>query len=111
MPLPKSVMDAAARADELQKQYATQQQPAPEQTPSPAPENGEPPKETPAPAPEAPKPEAPSTEAAETWKKRFDVLSGKYNAEVPRLAAQLREASATIRSLTAEVEAIKAKPA
>lgn len=45
----------------------------------------------------APKPEQ------DYWKNRFDVLQGKYNAEVPRMSQQISE-------LTEKIESLKAKP-
>lgn len=40
------------------------------------------------PAPE----QAPNGDSDQTWKAKYEVLKGKYNAEVPRLRAQLQEA-------------------
>lgn len=51
--------------------------------------------------------EAPQDDA---WKQKFDVLTGKYNAEVPRLYQQLKEQASTLEKLQAELEANKAKP-
>jgi len=45
----------------------------------------------------------------EKWEARFKTLSGKYNAEVPRLHAAIKERDAKLNSLTEEVEALKAK--
>lgn len=45
----------------------------------------------------------------ETWEARFKTLTGKYNAEVPRLHSALKERDAKLNSLTEEVEALKAK--
>jgi hypothetical protein len=110
MPLPRAVQEAAARAEELQKQL--QQPAAPQQPSAPAPDapttEPTPPKED---APEPPKPEAkPTAEPPEgTWKKKFDVLTGKYNAEVPRLAAELRETSASLKRALAEIEVLKTR--
>jgi hypothetical protein len=118
MSLPRAVVEAAAKAEALQKKLIEQSQPP--QPPAPAPDTSQPAapapvEQTPAPAPEpakpVAKPEPESTGDAASWKQKFEVLTGKYNAEVPRFAAQLREASATIRQLQAEVEALKARPA
>lgn len=45
----------------------------------------------------------------ETWQKRFSVLQGKFNAEVPRLAAQLKELTQVNESLHKQVEALAVK--
>ena len=50
-----------------------------------------------------------STEGDDKWEARFKTLSGKYNAEVPRLHAAIKERDAQLNSLTEEVEALKAK--
>ena len=80
--LPKQVQEARAAADAILAQFKpgdTSQQAAPET------------KDTevqPDPAPEAPKlPDA----SEETWEQRFNAINGKYYAEVPRLAEQIRD--------------------
>lgn len=88
--------------------------PDPKATPNdPAPD----PKATPVPDP-APDPD-PENKRTD-WKQKFHVLQGKYNAEVPRLHSDLKEARATLggvqdqmNTLTATVAAMKevAKPA
>jgi len=44
------------------------------------------------------------------WKQKYQVLMGKYNAEVPRLAEAVRQANETIARLTAQVEQQKQSP-
>lgn len=79
--------------------------PTPEVVNTDAPQPAETPQPTPAePAPveqPAPQPEE------ETFRQRYNVLQHKYNAEVPRLHAQLREAVANITQLTAEVQRLQ----
>lgn len=67
------------------------------------------PAETPQPAPAEPAPvEQPAPQPEEeTFRQRYNVLQHKYNAEVPRLHAQLREAVANITQLTAEVQCLQ----
>lgn len=67
------------------------------------------PAETPQPAPAEPAPvEQPAPQPEEeTFRQRYNVLQHKYNAEVPRLHAQLREAVANITQLTAEVQRLQ----
>lgn len=47
----------------------------------------------------------------ETWEARFHTLQGKYNAEVPRQAQQIRELNSVVQTLVAENAAIKTPPA
>ena len=67
------------------------------------------PAETPQPAPAEPAPvEQPAPQPEEeTFRQRYNVLQHKYNAEVPRVHAQLREAVANITQLTAEVQRLQ----
>lgn len=72
----------------------------------------EPPTEVVAPPVEAvvvqPEPATPSDE--DTFRIRYTVLQGKYDAEVPRLHAQLREANANIQRAFAEIERLRTEP-
>lgn len=63
-----------------------------------------------APAAPAPAP-TPSGEGDEKWEARYKTLHGKYNAEVPRLHAAIKERDGKLNSLTEEVEALKAQMA
>lgn len=62
--------------------------------------------------PQTPVPQAASSGQAapqvseETWEARFQTLSGKYNAEVPRLAQQVRENQSLVQTLVAENQAL-----
>lgn len=59
---------------------------------------------------EAPAP-TPTPQAEEfVPKHKHDVLLGKYNSEVPRLSAQLREATERIKALENEVKSVATKP-
>lgn len=118
MNLPRAVLEAERKAEEaLQRlQQARQpQQTPPDQTPTDPSGSGEPPTATPsepsatANQPPANTPPAPaSAEGDDKWEARFKTLSGKYNAEVPRLHAAIKERDAKLNSLTEEVEALKA---
>lgn len=106
--LPRAIREEAERAEQIERELAamvndqitdsvTQTPPIevppidlnPEDPPSDTP-----PTETP-PADELP-PEDPNSE---TWQSRYIALQGKYNAEVPRYAQQLREANQYIQQL------------
>ena len=102
--LPPSVQRQLDEAAALEAQlYGSA--PTPEVVNTDAPQPAETPQPTPAePAPveqPAPQPEE------ETFRQRYNVLQHKYNAEVPRLHAQLREAVANITQLTAEVQRLQ----
>lgn len=117
MNLPRAVLEAERKADEaLQQLQARRQSQQQQQDPPPGDPaaQGEPPPATPsdtsaaAPAPQNTPPAPASQDGDEKWEARFKTLSGKYNAEVPRLHATLKERDAKLNSLTEEVEALKA---
>jgi hypothetical protein len=105
--LPKKVREQAERAEALHRQVYgnTANDAAPGESAAPRPEQGE------VMANQAAAPTAPgqptefaAAPADDTWEKKYRVLEGKYNAEVPRMAAQLRE-------LRDEIEALRSAPA
>lgn len=100
--IPEAVLRAEAQADAwLREQSAPQPQPTPVVQAQPEP---------PAPAPTpvvAPAVETPPQEPKTDWKAKFLVLQGKYNAEVPRYAADLREVKAENASLRSEIERLR----
>lgn len=117
MNLPRAVIEAERKAEEaLQQLQAARQPRQASQDPPPADSSGsgEAPPPTPsepvAQAPAAPAP-APQPEGDEKWEARYKTLHGKYNAEVPRLHAALKERESKLNSLTEEVEALKAQMA
>lgn len=54
---------------------------------------------------EAPEPSEKKTERVD-WKHKFAVLKGKYDAEVPRLNQDLRDANSRIEKIEAKMEAV-----
>ncbi len=64
-------------------------------------------------APEAAElPSTPSAESApEPWEERYRSLQGKYNAEVPRMASELSEATRLIQDLQNQVASLQAPQA
>ena len=48
-------------------------------------------------------PAPPKTDEVESWKQKYAVLQGKYNAEIPRLTAKVNELSQEIARLTAKL--------
>jgi vacuolar-type H+-ATPase subunit I/STV1 len=113
MSLPRAVLEAEQRADELLKQLnqAKSQQPPEGEVVA----NDQEPKEEQAQSVAAPaepsnteKPaEAPAAQEDPTWESRYKSLIGKYNAEVPRLAASNKELTAKLQSIEKELEDLR----
>ena len=113
MTLPRAVLEAEQRADELLKQLneAKGQQPPEGETVA----NGQQPNQDQAqdanPSELTDQPQAiaaPPAEEDPSWEQRYRSLVGKYNAEVPRLVAGNRELTTKLQSMEKEIEAIKA---
>jgi hypothetical protein len=105
--LPKAVEEQMRRAEDLHRQaYGNTEQPT-----APAPEEDQKadvPVLNEVVAPEQPKPKDqvdPGEEA--TFKRRYEVLHGKYSAEVPRMAAEIRDLKAKLAQAEAAAEAAK----
>jgi hypothetical protein len=114
--LPRSVQEAERKAEEALQRLQAARQPQPPQA-DPASAAADPQPATPpvASAPQAPAADpapAPTntpSEGDDKWEARYKTLHGKYNAEVPRLHAALKERESKLNSLTEEVEALKAQ--
>jgi hypothetical protein len=101
--LPRAVIAAEKRADEILQEIEKQSQM--EQMPQPSVESQEPP--TPQPPIDSPPPPQ-----EESWEHRFKVLQGKYNAEVPRFAHENKDLKGRLQSLEEQLDEMKnAKPA
>jgi len=100
--LPRAVVAAEKRADEILQEIEKQSQM--EQMPQPPVESQDPP--TPQPTIDSPPPPQ-----EESWEHRFKVLQGKYNAEVPRFAHENKDLKGRLQSLEDQLEEMKnAKP-
>lgn len=116
MNLPRAVIEAERKAEEALQRLQAARQPQQSQPDQAQPTgDSQPPtpdaaSATPAPAADpAPAPTAtPPGEGDDKWEARYKTLHGKYNAEVPRLHAALKERDSKLNSLTEEVEALKA---
>jgi hypothetical protein len=113
MALPRQVEAQLRELEALEKQLNEANNPAPaDPTPNPA----EPPQD-PQPTPAEPKPVEPTptpTEpvvAEEKWEQKYKTLKGMYDAEVPRLHADLRDLKAQVDSLRKASETKPAEPA
>ena len=98
MAIPSKVLEQEKAADEAiaaqQAQRAAEMQPPAEQ-PAAAPQAPQ------KPAEEAPAPAAPNTAPqGGDWESKYRVLSGKYNAEVPRALAEIKALRAKVEELT-----------
>jgi hypothetical protein len=101
--LPRAVIAAEKRADEILQEIEKQSQM--EQMPQPPVESQDPPTPQP-PIDSTPPPQE------ESWEHRFKVLQGKYNAEVPRFAHENKDLKGRLQSLEEQLEDMKnAKPA
>ncbi len=113
MALPRQVEAQLRELEALEKQLTDAQNPAPA---DPAPTPAEPPQD-PQPAPTEPKPVEPTptpTEpvvAEEKWEQKYKTLKGMYDAEVPRLHADLRDLKAQVDSLRKASETKPVEPA
>ena len=111
MALPRQVEAQLRELEQIEKQIAESQNGRPD---TPDPQDPAPADPTPDPAPIEPKPVDPKptpTEPAipeETWQSRYIALKGKYDAEVPRLHADLRDFKAQLETLQ---KAVETKPA
>ncbi len=113
MALPRQVEAQLRELEALEKQLAEGQNPAPA---DPDPQPAEPPQDS-QPQPAEPKPVEPTptpTEpvvAEETWQQKYKTLKGMYDAEVPRLHADLRDLKAQVDSLRKASETKPVEPA
>jgi hypothetical protein len=103
MALPQAVERAGQLADQMYEQaYGKQGEPNGAQAPVVAE-----PSPAPAPAaPAAPPPAEPPAPAQDSWEARYKTLAGKYNAEVPRMAADNRTLKESVGTLTEQVGAL-----
>ena len=107
--IPSAVRTQAANAEKMmqdisdEKTWKTEKKaPAESKEPESKPEKKEssPEKEKTSKEPETPKSPPP---VPDEWKQKYQVLMGKYNAEVPRLAEAVRQANDTIARLSAQI--------
>lgn len=110
MALPKQVEAQLRELEQIERQLAESQNPAPAdpepqptETPPADPPTPEPTEPEPKPVDSKPTPTEPAV-AEETWQSRYIALKGKYDAEVPRLHADLREFKAQLETLRKAVE-------
>ena len=117
MALPKQVEAQLRELEQIEKQIAESQNPAPadpepqsKDNPPAEPSTPEPPAQQQVPVESKPEPTEPAI-AEETWQSRYIALKGKYDAEVPRLHADVREFKAQLDKLqkAAETKPVETK--
>jgi hypothetical protein len=95
--LPRAVLEAERKAEEAFTRLKSPPQPTAEEPAPPATQDPPPP----------PPPQPAPTPGDEPWEARYRSLHGKYNAEIPRLNAALKERDADLSTLREEVDALK----
>lgn len=109
MSLPRAVQQQVEDADALVAQLNGTQPVNPDTGEPIAPE----PQPNPEPQPHnvSPEPDTKPAVSEETWEQKYHTLKGKFDAEVPRLYAQVREMNGQLTALTSELAVAKAQPA
>lgn len=110
--LPEHVRRQVEEAEALEKQIYGEAAPAPEEGNTDA-DSGTTVDATPEPAVEEPVRQVVQPEAVQeedTFRRRYEVLQGKYNAEIPRLHAQVRELTDVVKATNAELEKLRHVP-
>lgn len=115
MALPKQVEQQLKEIEALEKQLAGEPEPTPdpvpdpEPTPEPTPEPAEPTQPTSEDKPvEKPREPATSEVPEETWQQKYRTLKGMYDAEVPRLHAQVKELQVYVTQLRDQINSTPA---
>jgi hypothetical protein len=108
MALPRQVEAQLRELEALEKQLTDAQNPEP--TPAEPPQDPQPAPAEPTPVEPTPTPTEPVV-AEETWQQKYKTLKGMYDAEVPRLHADLRDLKAQVDSLRKASETKPVEPA
>jgi uncharacterized coiled-coil protein SlyX len=113
MALPKAIQAEVDRATAIEQQLAQPAAPAAD-TSAPA-ANTEPatpadvPVEQPAEVAHQPDETPAQTESEDIYRRRYEALQGKFNAEVPRLTRQVQESERLIAQMQADLQALREK--
>ena len=112
MALPRQVEAQLKEIEAIEKQLAEGQNPQPaDPAPAEPTEPVDPKPADPEPKPVEPKPAPAEPEVPEEkWQQKYKTLKGMYDAEVPRLHAELRDLKATVESLRKATETKPAEP-
>jgi hypothetical protein len=113
MALPRQVEAQLRELEALEKQLAEGQNPAPadpDSKPAEPPQDQQTQQAEPKPVEPTPTPTEPVV-AEETWQQKYKTLKGMYDAEVPRLHADLRDLKAQVDNLRKASETKPVEPA
>lgn len=110
MSLPRAVQQQVEEADALVAQM-NGTQPVNPDTGEPIVNTEPQPANEPEPQNISPEPEPKPAVSEETWEQKYHTLKGKFDAEVPRLYAQVRELNTQVTQLTSDLAVAKAQPA
>jgi hypothetical protein len=106
MALPRAIQEQVDQADAFVATINGETPPGETpQNPNPAPQDS--PEPQPAPVSQETQPK-PAPVADDVWERKYLTLKGMYDAEVPRLHAQVREMNTQVQTLIAEAAAAKA---
>jgi len=100
----KAQQEAGAAAEAVAASHATPPAPTPAAAPSEPAPPPQPPSQQPQPPSQQPQP------LDEDWKHKYEVLQGKYSAEVPAMAEELRRTRGMLERLQAELEELRKAP-
>lgn len=107
MALPKQVAEQLKQIEEIEKQLTAAREPVPTEPAEPVaaqPTDDTPPAEAkPAPVAAPEKPTEPAV-SEETWQQKYRTLKGMYDADVPRLHAQVKELTQQVAALQRSLE-------
>jgi len=113
MALPKQVQAQLAEIEEIEKTLQAQREPKAEQPDDALDTEAEVTSETKQavePVEVTPTDTSPTDVEEETFKQKYKTLTGKYDAEVPRLHQQVKEMTEVTKQLQAELKALKVEP-
>ena len=109
MALPKQVQAQIAEIEEYEKSLEAQHEPLPEELDTEADFVADI-EASPEPDEVRPADTSPTDVEEETFKQKYKTLTGKYDAEVPRLHQQVREMTEVTKQLQDELKALKVEP-
>lgn len=108
MALPRAIQEQVDQVDAFVAQLNGETAPNAETNVNPNANDPSNPEPLTAPVSQEPRPE-PAPVPEETWERKYLTLKGMYDAEVPRLHAQMREVNQQVQTLIAENATVKAQ--
>lgn len=105
MALPKSVQEAADRAEEIERQMNGNPEEAPQETATQAADAA--PVETAAAESQSQEPTEPQKAEGDKWEAKYKTLQGMYNADVPRMKKQNEQLEAQLAQYAEQVKQLR----